>query len=330
MATDLPTITILKPGTFTDVRGTKVTFTEDDLRQIADSYDAESDAAPLVVGHPAMDAPAYGWVGRVEYDGARLVARPSEVAPAFAESVRAGHYRKISPELYPPTSASNPKPGSWYLKHVGFLGAAAPAIKGLGRVSLAAADDADAFTPELELSMADTPDPTVALAERDERITSLEGELEQLREAARLRAEADAQAVRDRQHAENVAFAEGLIAAATLAPSAKDRVIGLMDQLSATDVVSFGEGEGGQLTPLAAFRSLFDAAQPVISLGEHAPRADAVAPGTVTVSFAAPPGYGFAPDQAALANRAQALQASEPGLSFWDAYSRARTEAAGS
>jgi len=139
-----PPIAILKPGTFVDMRGTHVTFTRRDLEQVASSYDAVRDPAPLVVGHPAIDAPAYGWVGRVELVGDELRAHPSEVAPAFAEAVAAGRYRKVSPQLYPPGANANPKPGSWYLQHVGFLGGAAPAIKGLGTVAFSQAAEASA------------------------------------------------------------------------------------------------------------------------------------------------------------------------------------------
>lgn len=82
-------IRILRPGTFTDIHGTKVTFAQADLDDLIASYDAGSDPAPLVVGHPSTDAPAYGWVGALAMEDGNLVALPSEVAPAFAEIGRA-------------------------------------------------------------------------------------------------------------------------------------------------------------------------------------------------------------------------------------------------
>lgn len=325
-----PSIQILKPGTFTDVRGTKVTFTRADLQEIADSYDAASDPAPLVVGHPGLDAPAYGWVGRVEL-GADDVLRafPSEIAPAFGEAVQAGQYRKVSPQLYPPGNPANPKAGRWYLQHVGFLGAAPPAIKGLGTVSFSQVDDTVAITFEQEPPVADTPTDTVSLSQHNERVSTLEQQIADLTETARLRDEQQAAAALQAAHGQNVAFAEGLIAAGTLAPAGKDRVVALMDQLAPLAVVSFGEGDAAvEQAPLAAFRSLFDTAQPVIALGEHAPADKTVQTPTVIVSFAAPPGYTVAPDQAALHARAKAIQADTPGLTFWDAFERARHEPA--
>lgn len=324
------TIKLLKPGTFTDIRGTKVTFTRDDLAGIAASYDPDSDPAPLVIGHPQVDAPAYGWVGGLAFDGDHLVASPSRIAPAFAEAVDAGHYAKVSAQLYAPTHPSNPKPGGWYLQHVGFLGAQAPGVKGLGTVAFSAADDAAATTIIIDEEPA-VADDTISLSEHQEQVSTLQQQIDDMTEAARLRDEQDAANARAAQHAQNVAFAEGLIAAGTLAPAAKAKVITLMDQLDAATVVSFGEGDDVlQETPLAAFRSLFDAANPVIALGEHAPASPSGAPagGAVTVSFAAPPGYSVAPDQAALHARAREIQSADPALTFWDAFTRARTEAA--
>lgn len=271
MATDLPTIAILRPGTFTDIHGTKVTFSAADVRDIAASYDAVSDPAPLVVGHPKIDAPAYGWVGGLTLQGDELVATPSQVNPAFAEIVRDGAYRKVSAKFYAPTSPANPKPGTYYLQHIGFLGAAAPAIKGLGTVSFS--EDADAasitiISNDEDKSMDDAQ--SVAFAEREARITADEARLATekadlvAREAAIIASEKLA------VHQGNVAFAEAQVDKGLLAPAGKELVIGLLDTLMPIASVSFGEA-AGELAPADAFRRLFDSAAPVVAFGEHAP-----------------------------------------------------------
>ncbi|WP_306997899.1 hypothetical protein [Sphingomonas sp. SORGH_AS_0879] len=278
-----PPIKILRPGTFTDIHGTKVTFAQSDLDELIASYDAQSDPAPLVVGHPKIDAPAFGWVGRLAMEDGVLVAHPSEVAPAFAEAVQAGHYRKISPQLYPPSSPANPKPGRWYLQHVGFLGGAAPAIKGLGTVAFS---DAPAGVVTLSIddedTMTDTTTEAVAFAERAAALDDRENAIRAREEEQAQREAERAQRERADRHATHVAFAEGLIADVKLAPAGRDKVVGLLDLLDASQPVSFGEGDANQMTPVAAFMSLFDGAQPVIALGEAAPRdrkpADAARP----------------------------------------------------
>lgn len=136
-------VEVLRTGTFTPLAGAPVTFSAADLRAIAAGYDGAAAPAPAVVGHPATDAPAYAWAETFRYDAEkdRLVAELGEVEPAFADAVGAGRYKKISLSLFTPTAANNPKPGQWYPKHIGFLGAAAPAVSGLKPVTFAGADD---------------------------------------------------------------------------------------------------------------------------------------------------------------------------------------------
>jgi hypothetical protein len=271
-----PPIKILRPGSFTDIHGTKVTFTAADLVEMAECYDPAADPAPLVAGHPKHDDPAQGWAGSLKVEDGVLLADPSQVAPEFAELVREGRFKRISPSFYPPKHPANPKPGKWYLKHIGFLGAMAPAIKGLGTVAFSEADDDASVTINLSEEQimdpnANQDDKAVELAERETALDTREQDLKAREDA--LASDAAAAA-----HQSHVAFAEGLIDEGKLAPAGKAKIIGLMDQLGDTaEAVSFGEGdEAVQLTPIAAFKSLFEGAQPVIALGEHAPADTAV------------------------------------------------------
>ncbi len=133
------TVEVLRPGTFVPMTGDPVTFSEADLRALAAAYDGATAPAPAVVGHPRLDAPAYAWAKSFSWDAAsqRLVADLGEIEPTFADAVSAGRYKKISLSLFAPTAPNNPKPGTWYPKHIGFLGGAAPAVPGLKPVSFA-------------------------------------------------------------------------------------------------------------------------------------------------------------------------------------------------
>lgn len=138
----MKSLQIFKPGKHTDVKGLVIDFTEDMLRACAAAYDPAKFEAPLVIGHPIkMDDPAYGWTKAVSYADGALVIDPDQVEPQFAEMVNAGRFKKISPSFYLPDSPNNPTPGQLYLRHVGFLGAAAPAVKGLKSASFAASDE---------------------------------------------------------------------------------------------------------------------------------------------------------------------------------------------
>lgn len=134
-------IEILRAGTWSAMDGSRVPLAVEDISNVAASYDPALHEAPVVIGHPATDDPAYGWVKSLQVDDGRLVAELDDVEPSFAELVKAGRYRKVSASLYRPDSAANPTPGKWHLRHVGFLGAQPPAVKGLRPVQLAAGDD---------------------------------------------------------------------------------------------------------------------------------------------------------------------------------------------
>ena len=130
-------IHFLKPGLHTDRNGTALEFSEAIRKDIAASYDPSIHEAPLVIGHPKTDDPAWGWVKSIELaeDGAHAV--PKQVNAEFEEMVVNGHFKKISCSVYLPDSPSNPKPGHHYLRHIGFLGATPPAIKGLSAIEYA-------------------------------------------------------------------------------------------------------------------------------------------------------------------------------------------------
>ncbi|MCI5097518.1 MAG: hypothetical protein MRY77_14480 [Rhodobacteraceae bacterium] len=140
-------IEVFRPGTFTPMEGQAITYSAADLKAVADAYDPETAPAPIVVGHPNMDTPAYGWVKGFEYDeqSERLFANLHEIEPQFADLVKQGRFKKVSMCFFGPDQPANPSPGAWYPKHVGFLGAAAPAVSGLKNVEFTS-NEAVTFT----------------------------------------------------------------------------------------------------------------------------------------------------------------------------------------
>jgi len=150
----MPSIQIFKPGTVTSMEGVAVSFTAADLQGIATRYDPKLHEAPIIVGHPQHDAPAFGWVSGLSFADGALVADEQQVNDDFAELRRKGSFKKVSARFYTPTSKNNPTPGEYYLRDVGFLGAMAPAVKGLRNVSFS--DDADQLLTA-EISFGDLP-----------------------------------------------------------------------------------------------------------------------------------------------------------------------------
>ena len=138
---------ILKPGTFKDTAGREHTFDLSRLKEIERKFNEQTNEAPLVVGHPEVNAPAYGWAQKLKLVGDRLKALPHQIVPEFAEAVNRGMYKYVSVSLRPDDS----------LRHIGFLGGMPPAVKGLAPVMFA--EDPGAITIDFangELDLADS------------------------------------------------------------------------------------------------------------------------------------------------------------------------------
>lgn len=131
-----PAFEIFRAGRHTDSSGRTFIFSNADLELTAKAYDAKRHEAPIVVGHPADDGPAYGWVKALRYADGTLTAEADQVDTGFADLVKAGRFKKISASFYLPDAQGNPSPGVYSLRHVGFLGAQPPAVKGLKPVEL--------------------------------------------------------------------------------------------------------------------------------------------------------------------------------------------------
>lgn len=127
-------VELFRAGEQTDSAGNTRTWTHDDLDQMIRNHTAET-AAPIVLGHPKHDARAFGWTHELKRDGDLLLGKFEEVDNDFKEAVRAKHYRRRSISL-----GHDPESG-FYLRHVGWLGAAAPAVKGLADVQFSEKSD---------------------------------------------------------------------------------------------------------------------------------------------------------------------------------------------
>jgi hypothetical protein len=124
-------ISIFRAGTHNAKSGQTVTFSNDQIDQLINNYDPGFHEAPATIGHPADNKPAYGWVESLKRFGDTLYAKFKDLAPSFVEAVKQGLFKKRSVSIYPDLDGKGP-----YLRHVAFLGAAPPAVKGLADISL--------------------------------------------------------------------------------------------------------------------------------------------------------------------------------------------------
>lgn len=121
---------IFRAGTHTDANDQRVTVTERDLQMAVTAYSPSKRAAPLTLGHPKDDRPHLGAVRSLIAEGEALFA-VAEVGIKLVGLVRDAYYKYVSASFFPPMHPKNPVPGTWYLKHVGFLGASPPAVAGM-------------------------------------------------------------------------------------------------------------------------------------------------------------------------------------------------------
>lgn len=135
---------IFRTGSFTSMKGQQITFSERDLQGMAAAFDPQRRPAPLVLGHPEDNQPEMGKVQSLLVKDGKLYAQ-ALVGAALEALVKARRYAKISAAFIAPFGADNPTPGAYYLRHVGFLGATPPAVKGMEPPSFAARDDGVCF-----------------------------------------------------------------------------------------------------------------------------------------------------------------------------------------
>lgn len=289
---------VFRCGTHLDHSGKWRTFTEADIDKAIASY--QSDSAPIVVGHPTLNAPAFGWIQQFRRQGPTLQARCSRVADEFADLVKRG--------LYKNRSISFNSDGTF--RHVGFLGAAAPAVKGLEDIQFAdkgefitmdtaetvqteqavaqeqaeevqVEPEAEAKTAESEAEMqssradaAPKTEPEVSLSDLESQqkqfqdtVKKLESQIKSLENALNVEQEKN-------RKAEFAAYADELIREGRLNPVAKTPLVCTMEGLFASDRANFAAPENSVLNSFKSFLNIALPRNPSLFIGFAAPSDD--------------------------------------------------------
>ena len=272
-------IEIFRAGRHIDDAGVAHHFSEADLDGMAASYNPALREAPLTVGHPKDNLPAYGWVKALGRNASGvLTINPHKVEPQFAEMVAAGRFSKRSASFYPPQSPHNPTPGKWYLRHVAFLGAQPPAIAGLKDIQFSQGDADDGAVSFSETVTTDpvttTQEPDDMSKELQEQLAKVQADLAAAKEATtKAQAASFAEQARADRKAGFVSFAEAQVQAGRLLPKDKDMAVAVLDALADAQPVEFAEGDTTRkVSPAQWLQDLIAKAMPAVSFGEFAPR----------------------------------------------------------
>ncbi len=273
-------VEVLRVGTFRDGSGAEHTFSEQDLAAIAASYDPSKHEAPVVVGHPADNAPAFGWVKRAFAEGKSLFLELKDMVPEFVEACRQGIYKKRSIALYPDRT----------LRHIGFLGGMPPVVKGLRDIQFAdknpvcieftetskGEEDMDlaqalARIGVLEGENTDLKKKVTEFSEKASaalsRITTLTTDLEnKTKEVVGLNSKIQAQETATRK-AGHLAFCEKLIGEGRLLPKLKDETVDTLELKYQASQGTFAEGE---VKPIDRYKKVLSESPKIIEFGEVA------------------------------------------------------------
>lgn len=115
-------------GRHVAMNGMSLEFAESDLDQICRNYRFQN-PAPLVIGHPELDSPAFGSVEEIFHKNGSLYA-VAVCGRTLLSLVKSGRFKNRSAKF-----AKAPSLPGLSLRHIGFLGAAAPAVRGLSPLS---------------------------------------------------------------------------------------------------------------------------------------------------------------------------------------------------
>ncbi|MGH9942946.1 MAG: hypothetical protein ACRD9R_11385 [Pyrinomonadaceae bacterium] len=127
-------VEIFQPGRHLDSKGRVHELGADFVELVAANFNTLLHEPPATIGHPEEDAPAYGWVSELRVsDTGKLEALFCDTDEQFESMVREGKFKKRSSAFYLDESVA-PGGHAPALRHVAFLGAQPPAVKGLKNI----------------------------------------------------------------------------------------------------------------------------------------------------------------------------------------------------
>ena len=215
-------IEIFRVGEQSDSQGNTRKWTVSDLEKIVKNYDAKEHEVPLVVGHPKENAPAFGWVEALKTDGEFLFAKFKQLVPEFVEAVKKGLYKKRSISLYPDLT----------LRHIGFLGAVPPAVKGLADIKFTKMNENNSITIEIN---AQTKETTTMVEKENTEINELNELKIQLKEEQRKNRISEFKKFVNRLHSEGKIVSEF-----------QNTIVELMEVMFGLGEVNFSDYEAGE------------------------------------------------------------------------------------
>ncbi len=329
--------------------GPKGKYDSQFLSQVVANFEPKTWQAPLTmsgesaqaqIGH-RDDAPALGWVKELKADNGVLKARFEKVHPELETLVQDGRFPNRSAGFY-----TNPQGNGPVLRHVAFLGAMPPEVKGLAPIAFGENQEFVTiyFSEEDPMDVQEIKKTFSEVLREFAESVGLKKKVEDQgppaktfseaeMEAAKVAAAASAKAEAERQFAEQKTAAEKLTAkkaaiqafigkltpAGKWLPAFKEAgLVEFMEALPNEATLEFGEGDKKKkLSPLAIFQAFLEGLPARIEFGERKAPAGKLAANIQSGAVL--------PSSVEMRERAQAI-ATERKISFGEALKQARRE----
>lgn len=253
---------IFKTGVHKDSSGEEREYSAENLDEMVSIYNKrqekdEKQEAPLVKGHPKSNDPAFGWVKKLARRGKSLWARVENLNSEIITDVRQGKYKKLSISIYPDNM----------LRHVGLLGAAAPAVKDLENLNFSE----DLENERMIFSGEEIQSDTMEFSE--EKYEELEEEKQNLMLLCKAYQEEIETLKRENKRREYEEFADSLIDFAEgpkIMPAQREIIVDMMEKANEKDEENIGNQDYSEdESNLKQLKSFFNSLSPIMSLNEE-------------------------------------------------------------
>jgi len=286
---------LFRAGKQTDSAGNSHNWTVAELDEIVSNFKED---VPATLGHKVNDKPAFAWFKKLWREGNVLFGEMGEIVDEFGVMLKNKMFKNRSIALRADNS----------LRHVAFLGAEAPAVKGLE--GFAFAEDDSEFntfdfsegnddnkpsfmdnlksalnilnisfnepTPEdTEMSeltdlQAEMKTLTGKFAEQDKKIETLTGEVKTANEGKKTAEKEFSEYKEGESKNAIIAFADKMVADKKMLPADKDSEVAMMVSIDGLEAHDFSEGEGTKKkSPLQKYQETIEAREVILEEGEQ-------------------------------------------------------------
>lgn len=286
MTTKIYEFDVMRTGIFNDIN-----IKESDLKELAEAYNVSVNKAPIVIGHPRDNNPAYGLIDSLKVVGNKLKATTKNISDDLVKAIKEKKFNEVSLSIYERNAQSNPTKGRLNLRHCGVFGAKRVAVSNLDPLHMSFSElpeikDGDTFETKIDFNFEEnvpmkeqvknwvkelfnteikqvisteaTKTKVIEMTEK-EQVAKLQLDLDKANaKVAKVEAENETLTIsfseqkQKRFEADNLTFCEDAVKDNKLAPALKTSMLNILNKCS-TETMNFGEKNSSLVDEVKAF-----------------------------------------------------------------------------